>query len=130
MLEQVTAERMNDICSMIEACRLQNGVGYTMNRSVGGTTLTILDMASASKVKLWNINFDENISLSALEISADVLEHLEDIVADILPDTEEYQSNIQAYLNQVIGTHKSGKAGTADGLSERIKELFEPYRNR
>ena len=70
LLEQVTAERMNDICSMIEACRLQNGVGYTMNRSVGGTTLTILDMASASKVKLWNINFDENISLSALEISA------------------------------------------------------------
>lgn len=130
LLEQVTAERMNDICSMIEACRLQNGVGYTMNRSIGGTTLTILDMASASKVKLWNINFDDNISLSALEISADVLEHLEDIVADILPDTEEYQSNIQAYLNQVIGTHKSGKAGTADGLSERIKELFEPYKEQ
>ena len=109
---------------------MQNGVGYTMNRSIGGTTLTILDMASASKVKLWNINFDDNISLSALEISADVLEHLEDIVADILPDTEEYQSNIQAYLNQVIGTHKSGKAGTADGLSEKIKELFEPYREQ
>lgn len=130
LLEQVTAERMNDICSMIEACRLQNGVGYTMNRSVGGTTLTILDMASASKVKLWNINFDDDISLSALEISADVLEHLEDIVADVLPDTEEYQGNIQAYLNQVIGTHKSGKAGTADGLSERIKELFEPYKEQ
>ena len=36
LLEQVTAERLNDICAMIEASRLQNGVGYTMNRSAGG----------------------------------------------------------------------------------------------
>lgn len=42
LLEQITAERMNDICSMIEACRLQSGVGYTMNRTPGGTVLTIL----------------------------------------------------------------------------------------
>ena len=35
LLEQVTAERLNDICAMIEASRLQNGVGYTMNRSAG-----------------------------------------------------------------------------------------------
>ncbi|MBO6102051.1 MAG: hypothetical protein J6P03_02220 [Opitutales bacterium] len=53
LLDQVTAERLNDICSMIEACRLQNGVGYAMNRGYGGTTLTILDReASAASPKL------------------------------------------------------------------------------
>ena len=53
LLEQVTAERLNDICAMIEASRLQNGVGYTMNRSAGGTTLTILDTLITKNSKAW-----------------------------------------------------------------------------
>lgn len=53
LLDQVTAERLNDICAMIESVRLQNGVGYTMNRGAGGTTLTILDKElPASSLKL------------------------------------------------------------------------------
>ena len=130
LVEQVTAERLNDICSMIEACRLQNGVGYTMNRASSGTTLSILENASDRKVKLWNINFDDDIPLSALELSAELFSNLVDIVKSIVPDTPEFQNNIAGYLSQVIGTHKSGSAGNANGMSEKIYKLFDPYKKK
>lgn len=130
LVEQVTAERLNDICSMIEACRLQNGVGYTMNRASSGTTLSILENASDRKVKLWNINFDDDIPLSALELSAELFNNLVDIVKSIVPDTPEFQNNIAVYLRQIVGTHKTGNAGNANGMSEKIEKLFEPYKKK
>jgi len=62
LVEQITAERMNDICSMIEACRIQNGVGYTMNRGNGGTTLSILDTFVRKNSRPYRIDLGEEFS--------------------------------------------------------------------
>ena len=52
LLDQVTAERLNDILAMIEACRLQNGVGYMLNRSPNGTTFSVLNSENSHAPKL------------------------------------------------------------------------------
>lgn len=53
-LDQVTAERLNDILAMIEANRLQNGVGYLLSRTPQGTTLNIRAIKGGSSTATKN----------------------------------------------------------------------------
>lgn len=41
LLEQVTADKLNQLVDAIRQCELQSGVGYDVNRNSGGATLTI-----------------------------------------------------------------------------------------
>lgn len=119
LLEQVTAERLNDICAMIEASRLQNGVGYTMNRSAGGTTLTILDTLITKNSKAWRISFGDEFSemeksMLAVYIAKDT-EELPDIK---FPDSAAIRSNIENAFKTFRKTPKSGDViwNETDGL--------------
>lgn len=119
LLEQVTAERLNDICAMIEASRLQNGVGYTMNRSAGGTTLTILDTLITKNSKAWRISFGDEFSemeKSMLAVyTAKDTEELPDIK---FPDSAAIRSNIENAFKTFRKTPKSGDViwNETDGL--------------
>ena len=124
LLEQVTAERLNDICAMIEASRLQNGVGYTMNRSAGGTTLTILDTLITKNSKAWRISFGDEFSemeKSMLAVyTAKDTEELPDIK---FPDSAAIRSNIENAFKtfrhrQLLGC-RQGRRNDADGRSRR-----------
>ena len=123
LLEQVTAERLNDICAMIEASRLQNGVGYTMNRSAGGTTLTILDTLITKNSKAWRISFGDEFSemeKSMLAVyTAKDTEELPDIK---FPDSAAIRSNIENAFKTFRKTPKSGENGFED---RRIVEAAE-----
>lgn len=119
LLEQVTAERLNDICAMIEASRLQNGVGYTMNRSAGGTTLTILDTLITKNSKAWRISFGDEFSemeksMLAVYIAKDT-EELPDIK---FPDSATIRSAIENAFKTFQKTPKSGDViwNETDGL--------------
>lgn len=119
LLEQVTAQRLNDICAMIEASRLQNGVGYTMNRSAGGTTLTILDTLITKNSKAWRISFGDEFSemeKSMLAVyTAKDTEELPDIK---FPDSATIRSNIENAFKTFQKTPKSGDViwNETDGL--------------
>jgi len=41
LLEQVTADKLNQLVDAIRQCELQSGVGYDVNKNSGGATLTI-----------------------------------------------------------------------------------------
>ena len=119
LLEQVTAQRLNDICAMIEASRLQNGVGYTMNRSAGGTTLTILDTLITKNSKAWRISFGDEFSemeKSMLAVyTAKDTEELPDIK---FPDSATIRSAIENAFKTFQKTPKSGDViwNETDGL--------------
>jgi len=129
--EPITADWGNDVVNKLRSLQPCPSADIGFNKTANGWTAFLLNKTKYSKdVRLWNINFDDDIPLSALELSAELFNNLVDIVKSIVPDTPEFQDNIAGYLSQVIGTHKIGSAGNANGMSEKIYKLFEPYKKK
>lgn len=119
LVEQITAERMNDICAMVEACRLQNGVGYTMNRSSGGTTLSILDTFVRKNSRPYRIPLGEEFSQmeeSMLEMY--IAKDDEELPELYKPSAETLRSAIVNGFTELKKTPKDGDAiwNETDGL--------------
>ena len=119
LVEQVTAERLNDICSMIEACRLQNGVGYTMNRSLSGTTLSILDNVSQKNSHLWCINLgDEFSNMEKSLMSIYTTKDTDPLPSVYVPNANVIRSCLETAFSDIERFPKTGDAvwNERDGL--------------
>ena len=123
LVEQVTAERLNDMCSMIEACRLQNGVGYTMNRSLSGTTLSILDSISTKQIRPWKISFGSEFEeLEKSKLAIYTAKDDEALPALYIPNANLIRSEIVGFFAEKKVLPKSGDViwNESDGIRYMI----------
>lgn len=125
LLEQVTAERLNDICTMIEACRLQPGVGYMINRSAGGTTLSINTAENQRPPKLWRVAF-EDVVFDPMQAISELIDELLKSGSEIIGNTGQFASVFISFLNGLVDSFKSGSAGNGNGVKASIEEIFTP----
>lgn len=125
LLEQVTAERLNDMCSMIEACRLQNGVGYMLNRASSGTTFSILSSESSRPPKLWKVSLSD-VDLDPATIIAKIIDMLISEVLPIISNPSQFVGIFLGFLEQIISAITTGNAGSASGVQGMIEAIFQP----
>lgn len=125
LLDQVTADRLNDICSMIEACRLQNGVGYMLNRSANGTTFTVLENEYNRPPKLWKVGLDD-VDLDPATIISKVINAVMDEIINIVSDPGQFTGIFFGFLAQIIDAITSGNAGSASGVKNLIEGVMQP----
>lgn len=125
LLDQVTAERLNDLIAMVEACRLQNGVGYMLNRSTNGTTFTVLDNEFNRPPKLWKVSL-EDIDLDPATIISKVINAVMDEIINVVSDPAQFTNIFFGFLAQIIGAITSGNAGSASGVKGMIEGVMRP----
>ena len=125
LLDQVTAERLNDILSMIEACRLQNGVGYMLNRSAHGTTFTVLDNEHNRPPRLWKLSLDD-LNLDPATIISKVIQAVMDEITNAVSDPGQFTDIFLSFLSNIIDAIKSGDAGSASGVKGMIEGAMSP----
>lgn len=125
LLDQVTAERLNDICTMIEACRLQNGVGYMLNRSANGTTFTVLENEYNRPPKLWKVGLDD-IDLDPATIISKVINSVIDEIINAVSNPAQFTSIFYGFLSQIINAITSGNVGSASGVKNMVENLMTP----
>lgn len=125
LLGQVTAERLNDILAMVEACRLQNGVGYMLNRSAGGTTFTILDNEYNRPPKLWKVGLSD-IDLDPATLISKVIKAVMDEIIKAVSDPGQFAGIFSRFLSQIIGAITTGDAGSASGVKNMIEGTMTP----
>ncbi len=124
LLDQVTAERLNDICSMVEANRVQNGVGYMLNRTANGTTLNI-NQENNRPPKLWRIDLND-IPFDPLSILSTVLKWASEELVDVIGDVAEFTSIFEELLNTLSSSITSGEAGSASGIEDFYESYLSP----
>lgn len=128
LIEQVTAERMNDIITAIESLGLSNGVGYIANRTAYGTTLSI-NSDFSKDVRIWEIELleDEYINFADIDVCADIIEKLIEKLPEIMPDAGAFDGALYAYLERLRQLEEADADIDTDasGLSDSIKELFK-----
>ena len=125
LLDQITAERLNDMCSMIEAIRLQNGVGYMLNRSTGGTTFTVLGDEFNRPPKLWKVSLND-VDLDPATIISKVINAIMDEIINIVSDPSQFTGIFLGFLSQIIDAIMSGNAGSASGIKGMIEAVMQP----
>ncbi len=125
LLDQVTADRLNDICSMIEASRLQNGVGYMLNRSANGTTFTVLENEYNRPPKLWKVGLDD-VDLDPATIISKVINAVMDEIINAISDPSQFTNIFYGFLAQIIDAITSGSVGSASGVKNLIESLMQP----
>lgn len=125
LIDQVTAERLNDILTMIEATRLNPGAGYRITRTHDGTTLAIDSYEISRPPKLWKVSL-EDVDLDPMTIATKVINMLMEEVLPIVSNPSQFTSIFYGFLSNIIGAITSGNAGSASGVKELIENILTP----
>lgn len=125
LLDQVTAERLNDILTMIEATRLNPGAGYRITRTHDGTTLAIDSYEISRPPKLWKVSLDD-VDLDPMIIATKVINMLIEEVLPIVSNPSQFTSIFYGFLSNIIGAITSGNAGSASGVKGLVENILTP----
>lgn len=124
ILEQVTAERLNDICTMIEACRVQPGYGYMINRTSGGTSLSV-NIDELRPPRLWKIAF-EDVNFDPISKVAELIEELLNDFTNVVRNPNQFKSIFNSFLDGLSGSFQTGNAGSGSGTKNAVERIFSP----
>ena len=125
LLDQVTAERLNDILTMIEATRINPGAGYRITRTHDGTTLAIDSYEMSRSPKLWKVSLGD-VDLDPIRIATKVIQMLMEEVLPIISNPSQFTSIFYGFLSNIIGAITSGNAGSANGVKQLIENIMAP----